>query len=173
MSRRLRSSILMTVAPKSARRRVASEPTPIQQKSVTVIPARGPDRCPGRRAGFGYGSAVTLRRGAMVTLSVLLLPLEPVPLESAPFDVVEKVADETEGGVGVVPDGQVPGIADRPDLAVPEQRRELLCRLPGQHVAVSAAQDQDGARQVGGVDLKSINIGSVTPPSSTSVSPAR
>src|SRR3954447_3377090 len=41
---RMRSSILMTSAPKSARSRVAIEPTPIQQKSATRTPARGPRR---------------------------------------------------------------------------------------------------------------------------------
>src|SRR4029450_7829944 len=51
MSRRLRSSMRITSAPKSARILVAVAPTPIQQKSVTRIPARGPERGRGRREG--------------------------------------------------------------------------------------------------------------------------
>jgi hypothetical protein len=50
VSIRMRSSILMTSAPKSARRRVATEPTPIQQKSATRIPASGPRRDRGVRS---------------------------------------------------------------------------------------------------------------------------
>src|SRR3954454_5587650 len=52
MSRRPRSSILMTSAPKSASIRVATEPTPIQQKSATRIPDSGPLRGRGSREGF-------------------------------------------------------------------------------------------------------------------------
>src|SRR5436305_9447621 len=50
MSIRVRSSILMTSAPKSASVRVASAPTPIQQKSATRTPASGPRRGLGLRS---------------------------------------------------------------------------------------------------------------------------
>ena len=51
MSRRLRSSMRITSAPKSASSRVATAPTPIQQKSVTRTPASGPRRALGSREG--------------------------------------------------------------------------------------------------------------------------
>src|SRR4051794_8503248 len=53
MSSRLRFSILMTSAPKSASIRVATEPTPIQQKSATRSPASGPVRGRGDRSATG------------------------------------------------------------------------------------------------------------------------
>src|SRR4029078_7103103 len=51
MRSRLRSSMRITSAPKSASSRVASAPTTIQQKSVTRTPANGPRRALGRREG--------------------------------------------------------------------------------------------------------------------------
>src|SRR4051794_5846213 len=59
MSSRLRFSILMTSAPKSASIRVATEPTPIQQKSATRRPANGPVRGRGDRSAM----LAPLRRG--------------------------------------------------------------------------------------------------------------
>src|SRR4051794_31799300 len=56
-SSRVRSSILMTWAPKSARKRVASAPTPIQQKSTTRISASGPRRARGLRSADGTAAA--------------------------------------------------------------------------------------------------------------------
>ena len=47
MSSRLRSSMRITSAPKSASSRVATAPTTIQQKSVTRTPASGPRRALG------------------------------------------------------------------------------------------------------------------------------
>src|SRR3954470_4404604 len=52
MSSRPRFSILITSAPKSASSRVATEPTPIQQKSATRSPASGPVRGRGDRSAM-------------------------------------------------------------------------------------------------------------------------
>ena len=53
MSSRLRSSMRITSAPKSASSRVATAPTTIQQKSVTRTPASGPAAGPGQAGRIG------------------------------------------------------------------------------------------------------------------------
>src|SRR5262249_26531991 len=58
MSIRVRSSILMTSAPKSPSRRVATEPTPIQQKSATRMPAIGPVRGLTVRSGVAGAAGI-------------------------------------------------------------------------------------------------------------------